>query len=181
MAADNFPATRMKLKKLLALKEFQELQQRARADEKNIRQYIKEARQKFDLSPYWIELLRFILLYGYSPDNLAGGAVIVTAKDLDIDTEFYQIAVYPETSKRDVERAYAVINDRYAERGDKRRSRTSRRFDIEVRAATFKDQGLSSQQIAEQLDTEEITITADMVPDLIAKGQKKISRFKTAI
>lgn len=171
----------MLLRKLLASKEFHELQERARADENNIRQYIKDARQKFDLSPYWIELLRFILLYGYSPDNLAGGAVIVTAKDLDIDKEFYQIAVYPETSKRDVERAYAVINERYVERGDKKRSRTSLRFDIEVKAAALKDQGLSSQQIAEQLDTEETTITADMVPDLIAKGQKKIAKSKTAI
>lgn len=181
MKPDNYPATRMKLKKLLASADFQDIQQRASADKDNVRKYVIEARQKFDLSPYWTVLLQFILQHGFSPDNLAGGAVIVTAKDLDTKKEFYQIAVYPETSKRDVERAYAVINERYTERGDKKRSRTSRRFDTEVKAAVLKGQGLSSQQIAEQLDTEEVTITADMVPDLIAKGKKKIAKSKTAI
>lgn len=181
MTANNYPATRMRLKKLLASKQFQELQQHARTDEKNIRQYVIKARQEFNLSPYWVNFLEFALLYGFSPDNLAGAAEIVTSNDLDVGKEYYYIAVYPETSKRDVERAYTVINERYAERGDKKRSRTSLRFDIEVKAAALKDQGLSSQQIAEQLDTEEITITADMVPDLIAKGQKKIAKSKTAI
>ena len=181
MKTNNYPATRMRLKKLLATREFQELQECARADEKNLRQYVKEARQKFNLSPYWGNFLEFALLYDFSPDNLAGAAEIVTLNDLDIGKEYYYIAVYPETSKRDTEHAYAVINERYVERGDKKRSRTSRRFDIEVRAAALKEQGLSSQQIAEQLDTEETTITADMVPDLIAKGQKKIAKSKTAI
>jgi|AntRauTorckE6833_2_1112554.scaffolds.fasta_scaffold00188_10 hypothetical protein len=101
MATNNYPATRMRLKKLLAPKDFQKLQERARADKKNIRQYVKETRQKFNLSPYWGNFLEFALLYGFSPDNLAGAAEIVTLNDLDVGKEYYYIAVYPETSKRD--------------------------------------------------------------------------------
>ena len=159
--------------------EFLEIQKRAQADPANIQKYVTETRKEFNLSPYWGNFLKFALQHGFSTNNLAGAAEIVTLNDLDVNKEYYYIAVYPETSKRDVERAYAVVNERYVERGDKKRSRTSRRFDMEVKAAALKDQGLSSQQIAEQLDTEDVTITADMVPDLIAKGQKKIAKSKT--
>jgi hypothetical protein len=175
MAKKNYARTQMVLKRLYADKQFQELRQAAQKDPKHTAKYVDKARKIFNLSGYWEEFLPAALKSDdVKPEGLATASILEHYTDMVTGQYMGKITVYPETTLEDVKRMFTVAQIKFEQRGiKKKRRRTSKRYDIEILAAQLSEQGLTSAEIAEQLDSSEHDVTVADVPDLIAKGKIK--------
>jgi hypothetical protein len=172
---NNYARTQMVLKKLYADKDFQAIRLKAQNDPNNLSRYVDEARKRYDLSAYWEQFLPGALRSDdVKPEGLATASILEHYTDMVTGQYMGKITVYPETTMEDVKRMYRVAQLKFEQfKIKKKRRRTSKRFDLELLATQLRETGLSSKEIAQQLDSEIRDITASEIPDLIGKGKKK--------
>ncbi len=129
------PKVRRILKRLLQDPEFQELSAKAQADPKNVKQYVMQARKRFNLSPYWEILLEHILILGsFNEKILHSGLAIERSHDPVTGREYFKIVVFPETTQKEVVATYGRITKQYQQSEQTIDVRSAKRDEVEYRA-----------------------------------------------
>jgi len=143
---------------------------------KELNKYINEIRKTFNLSLYWEDTIRLAL---ENPrlnldEHLAGIYNVVRSKDKVINKDYYYLIIYPETTQRDVVRAYSKISNNYEESGCKSRMRMSKKFELEMSALLLRKKGKSYKEIAKYLSKEgDKKVMYYEVSDYIKKAKEK--------
>ena len=166
------------LKRLKLDPEFQALSEKAQKDPKNLVQYVNETRKRFNLSRYWEILLQHILTFPkFKETNLASGDVIESEPDPVTNRTMYKICVYPETTPKDVVRAYSLITKRYKDRNYDIDIRDKGLDELEFRALQLHSEGKNSTEITKVLNDEfAAPIAKHEISSLIRRAKEKSSR-----
>lgn len=179
--ATTSPKVQRILKRLLLDPEFQKLCTKAQADQSNLKLYVAQARKQFNLSLYWEILLQHILILGnFDEKILHSGLTIDIEQDTVTRQNYYKIAVYPETTQREVIETYGRITRFYKQSDQTKSIRSAKRDEIDYRAFTLYEEGKSYKQIAEILshesgDSGEV-FEASEIPNLIKRAKQKSLR-----
>lgn len=163
--------TRMRLKHIKASSLYKELSEKAQSDPKNVDEYVKELRGKLKLSKFWEEILPIVMLHDFNPP-LAGAAPIKGEYD-QTHQQYYVIEVYPETTIRDVKKAFSTVKNHYESMEKSLHIKDSKRFLLEQQALMLHEQGMSHEEIAKTLDNDKQDVHQYDVPDLINKAKKR--------
>ncbi len=175
------PKVQKILKRLLLDPEFKKLCTEAQADQKNLKLYVAQARKQFNLSLYWEILLQHILLLGnFDEKILHSGLTIDIEQDPVTEQNYYKIAVYPETTQREVIETYGRITRFYKQSDQTKSIRSAKRDEIDYKAFALYKQGKSHKEIAEILSNESgdngEVFEASEIPNLIKRAKQKSLR-----
>lgn len=159
---------------------FRKIREAAKSDKTNLSKYVLEVRSRFKLSPYWDEILSWLLTYDGLVQSLPmTGGVIDTKRDPVTKKDYYSIPVYPETTDKNIKSSAKLIRKRYKERGEEidLRNADDTKTEAEFMALALHEAGKSYDEIAKKLNYEfdESYITTE-VPTLIHKALKKSLR-----
>ncbi len=175
------PKVQKILKRLLLDPEFQKLCAEAQADQKNLKLYVAQARKQFNLSLYWEILLQHILMLGkFDEKVLHSGLTIDIEQDPITKQNYYKIAVYPETTQREVIETYGRITRFYKQADQTKDVRLAKHDDIDYRAFSLHQNGKSYKEIADILSSESgengDVFEASEIPNLIKRAKQKSLR-----
>ncbi len=159
---------------------FRELRTKAKEDSSNLGEYILEARRKFKLSPYWNEMLGFLLTHDKLVENFPfTGASIDSRKDATTGKDYYLIPVYPETTNENILSSAKNIRQYYKDRGEiiDIRSDDLIKTLTEFRTLELHEAGKSNPEILEVLEQEfEEAYIINDIPILIRSAKQKSMR-----
>lgn len=175
------PKVQKILKRLLLDPEFQALCAEAQADQKNLKLYVAQARKQFNLSLYWEILLQHILMLGkFDEKVLHSGLTIDIEQDPVTKQNYCKIAVYPETTQREVIETYGRITRFYKQADQTKDVRSAKRDDVDYRAFSLHQNGKSYKEIADILSSESgengDVFEASEIPNLIKRAKQKSLR-----
>ncbi|HMS31390.1 MAG TPA: hypothetical protein PJ984_03265 [Candidatus Saccharibacteria bacterium] len=175
------PKVQKILRRLLLDPEFQALCTKAQADQGNLKLYVAQARKQFNLSLYWETLLQHILILGnFDEKILHSGLTIDIEQDPVTGQKYYNIAVYPETTQREVIETYGRITRFYSQANQTKDIRSAKRDETDYRAFTLHEQGKSYKEIADILSSESgeggEVFEASEIPNLIKRAKQKSLR-----
>ncbi|MFA5030833.1 MAG: hypothetical protein WC495_04550 [Patescibacteria group bacterium] len=138
---------------------------------------LNSIRERFNLSPFWSE---WLLSKINNPkvelsEVAAGGALIESVRDPITKEIYYRVCIYPETTQKDILKAYSIIHGRQITDGTATKMRTSKRFDDELYALKRSRKGVSHKKIREELNSKfgKNYYTGD-VAGLIYKAKTKL-------
>ncbi|RJO58946.1 hypothetical protein C4546_05090 [Candidatus Parcubacteria bacterium] len=173
----NHPQTRERIARLLIDKGFLEMLEKGRTKKnEELDKWICEIRKNFNLSKYYHRVLQTIISI---PDIqyqkfLAGTACIIALPDECRKKNYFAIEVFPETSEKDVVRAFSAIRKKYHESDEiPKRLRTSPSFSKQQYALQRSEDGATYKKIAEELKQMGYSTTYFEVSDLIRKIKNK--------
>lgn len=169
------------LKRLLLDPEFRALCAKAQADQNNLKLYVAQARKQFNLSLYWEILLQHILILdNFDEKILHSGLTIDIEQDPITGQKYYKIAVYPETTQREVIETYGRITRLYKQADQTKDVRSAKRDGVDYRAFSLHQNGKSYKEIADILSSESggngEVFEASEIPNLIKRAKQKSLR-----
>lgn len=159
---------------------FLKIRELAKVDKDNLDTYVTEVRTKFSLSPYWDEILSWLLTHdGLATDLPLTGSSVDSHKDPVTGKTYYSVPVYPETTDANIRSSAKLIRDRYKDRGESVdiRAIDTKKATAEFRALELHESGKTNPEILESLEAEfdEAYIIND-IPLLIRAAKKKSMR-----
>lgn len=138
---------------------------------------VNSIRERFNLSPFWSE---WLLLKIENPKvelskAVAGGALIEPARDPITKKIYYKVCIYPETTQKDILKAYSIIHERQTTDGTATKIRTSKRFDDELYALKRSREGISHKKIRKELNSKSgKNYYTENIAGLIYKAKTKL-------
>lgn len=159
---------------------FLNIRDSAKLDIENLDSYVAEVRRKFKLSPYWDEILSWLLTYdGLVKDLPVTGSMVDTQKDPITGKTYYSVPVYPETTDDNIRSSTKLIRKNYKERGE---SVDIRAHDADSTAAQFRalelhESGKTNPEILSMLESEfDTAYIINEIPLLIRAAKNKSMR-----
>ena len=129
------------------------------------------------LSPRWVNgIKRYLLLNDPNNMGMFVGSVISTKIDMELDTEVISLEIEAETTLEDVKAIWPEVKEVQANLPYKRLKKFQplRKFDRNKQAFELHKQGKKYREIADELSTDEKTVTEEDVSKMIERYKKKV-------